>query len=859
MMLAGPFCRTATRGGPDVARQDQRHATGSSKQVGCRRFVVATLVPLMTFFSIVLPAGRALALDPSTIADVGVNVSAPSFPAVGANFDITVKVTNHGPNPATNVQMNNQFSPQDVTFQAATSSDPTDTCSALSTYPNVSCSLGTLASAETTTITITVLRNSSAEIYDYAYASGDSDPYGDNNSDHVIIQQPVVPPGPDAADLAISVQAPPSPATGSTFDYAITVTNLGPSTATNVVASDFLPSQVTFSSAAPLACSYSTYGSKVGCYFASLASGDSRSITISVTRQSGQAFTNTAYVASDADPVGGNNSANVITQVDPGAVADVGITAEAPTAPVLGSNFSVTLTVTNHGPNPATNVSLYSYVTDYTPSGVTFVSITPTANCGYSVQYDEISCSFASINSGASVSVIWTMTRDVARPLNFYAQVVSDLDLNRNNDTAFLGVGADLTNAADVGVTVRAPAQPATGSTFDYTIDVTNHGPGSATGVTIGDPLPPQVSFVSVNSSLCRTSGTSYVSCYFDPLANGASVQVKITVRRDSGQSFDNTAYVNSDVDLNPDNDSDFATVQTDPGAAADVGVQMSAPSTLPIGSASSYSIVTTNYGPATATNVRVQDVLPPQVSYQSSAPLSACSYLNGTHKVVCNLGTMTSGAASTVTVTVIRNTSEAFSNTAQITSGLDLNAANDVATVATGGLTVLPIAVSDTGFSPPTLSAATESTIGWQFNGPSSQSVTDSSGMNLFDSGPQTTGANYSFTFFGAGTYAYKSTVNPALTGKVTVPPSIAPTSGTTSTVFTVTWASSTPPSGYVFDIQKKNPGATWTNWLTGQTSVGGGFTPAAGAGKYSFRVRLRKTNGTKSGWSPIKSISVT
>ena len=81
----------------------------------------------------------------------------------------------------------------------------------------------------------------------------------------------------------------------------------------------------------------------------------------------------------------------------------------------------------------------------------------------------------------------------------------------------------------------------------------------------------------------------------------------------------------------------------------------------------------------------------------------------------------------------------------------------------------------------------------------------------------------------------------------------------GTTATTFTVTWAAATPPTGYVFDVQIRRPGAAFVGWKTGVTSRTASFTPDAGTGTYSFRARLRNiANGATSNYSGAKSISV-
>ena len=61
---------------------------------------------------------------------------------------------------------------------------------------------------------------------------------------------------------------------------------------------------------------------------------------------------------------------------------------------------------------------------------------------------------------------------------------------------------------------------------------------------------------------------------------------------------------------------------------------------------------------------------------------------------------------------------------------------------------------VTDTGFSPQTITPNQGETVVWRFptTNTLSHSVTDASGMALFDSGLREPGSSYAFTFFGAG-----------------------------------------------------------------------------------------------------------
>jgi uncharacterized repeat protein (TIGR01451 family) len=96
---------------------------------------------------------------------------------------------------------------------------------------------------------------------------------------------------------------------GSTATWTLGVTNLGPSTAQNVVVTDTLSSRLTFVSAP--GCTYAASTRVVTCSLLALASGASASYTLTttITGSTGGWIPNTAQVTSSTeDPVSSNNS-----------------------------------------------------------------------------------------------------------------------------------------------------------------------------------------------------------------------------------------------------------------------------------------------------------------------------------------------------------------------------------------------------------------------------------------------------------------------------------------------------------------------------------------------------------------------
>ena len=67
--------------------------------------------------------------------------------------------------------------------------------------------------------------------------------------------------------------------------------------------------------------------------------------------------------------------------------------------------------------------------------------------------------------------------------------------------------------AADLAITKSDSPDPVTVSQpLTYTLTVINHGPSAATGVTVTDPLPSTVTFVSASATQGSCSGTTTVT-----------------------------------------------------------------------------------------------------------------------------------------------------------------------------------------------------------------------------------------------------------------------------------------------------------------------------------------------------------
>jgi plastocyanin len=179
----------------------------------------------------------------------------------------------------------------------------------------------------------------------------------------------------------------------------------------------------------------------------------------------------------------------------------------------------------------------------------------------------------------------------------------------------------------------------------------------------------------------------------------------------------------------------------------------------------------------------------------------------------------------------------------------------------ATALAATVEVAISDFQFTPAIANVRMGDTVLWTNEGPSPHTTTSNAPLSLWDSDVLFEGDDFSFQFTAAGTYFYFCELHAAMQGRIRPKPTAMPRSGEVGTIFTVRVATITAPSGFVYDVQKKNPGGSFRNWMTGITSNTATFdSTGQPTGTYQFRSRLRRlSDNAASGYSPAANIMVT
>jgi uncharacterized delta-60 repeat protein/uncharacterized repeat protein (TIGR01451 family) len=247
-------------------------------------------------------------------ADVGVTMTAaPATVVATSNLVYTLTLTNYGPSTATNIVVTNTL-PAGMVYVSSSPSLGVVSASA----GVVSWTVNSLAKDATASLALVVQANRTGVITNTAgVTTGTSDLNPDDTMASAVVT--VVSP---TADLVLDLADAPDPVqVGSNLTYTITVQNLGPATATGVVAYDILPQTVNFISASP-ANSYTIAGQTVTfTNLGNLANGAQTSLTIVVQPTAAGTITDSASSYSTVvDPLKANNSASVKTIVQSGVL-----------------------------------------------------------------------------------------------------------------------------------------------------------------------------------------------------------------------------------------------------------------------------------------------------------------------------------------------------------------------------------------------------------------------------------------------------------------------------------------------------------------------------------------------------------
>ncbi|MCB0597952.1 MAG: DUF11 domain-containing protein, partial [Phaeodactylibacter sp.] len=508
-----------------------------------------------------------------------------STPNVGDVVTFTITVFNQGPQPATGVAVEdvvpNGYSGVSNITGGGVLSGSTIAWSGLNIAVGGSVSLtfdATVNALGAGVSYLNVAQVTAADQFDPdSTPNNDDGDQSEDDEDNATVT-------PESADLElVKVVNDNAPNVGDVVTFTITVTNQGPSSATGVSVADVVPNG--YSGIANISGGGTLSGSTITWSGLNITAGGNITLTFDATVEdpgAGVNYLNVAQVTTadqfDPDSTPNNDDGDQSEDdedneaVTPNAVVDLELEKSVNnTTPQVGSNVAFTVVLTNQGPSTATGVA----VADQLPSGYTYVSHTTSQGSYVS---STGAWTVGTLTAGQSVTLTLTATVNATGDYMNLAEVTAqnepDVDSNPNNgvdtdgDGSVVddpgdeddGDGQDVTPGALVDLeldkTVDNPT-PNVGSNVAFTVSLTNQGPSTATGVTVGDQLPSGYAYVSSTASQgSYNAGTG--TWDVGTLAAGQSVTLTITATVNASGNYVNLAEVltqnEPDADSNPGN-----------------------------------------------------------------------------------------------------------------------------------------------------------------------------------------------------------------------------------------------------------------------------------------------------------------
>ena len=401
----------------------------------------------------------------------------------------------------------------------------------------------------------------------------------DEDSETIVIQ---------VADLSLTKTVDNAhPNVGDVITFTVTVKNDGPNNATNVSVEDVLP--VGYAYQANSASSNGTFDTatkKITWNNIDVANGSSINLLYRVQVNEPTSvpiptdeYKNKAQITAsdqyDPNSRNGNDDGDQSEDDEANAsivpqMADLSIEKTVSTTNAnVGETITFTVTVTNAGPDDATNVE----VLDKLPIGFEYVSDNSGGN------YDHVTGIWKVGNVVDGGTATLTMDVKILAPTgasgeyNNVAEVSAADQYDPDSDSGNGGGSGEdddddsriiLTNA-DLAVTKTVDiTNPIVNNEVTFTMVVTNNGPGFASRVEIEEILPSGYEYVAhtvSEGSYDRLNGVWSITT----LANGASSTLTITVKVNESGDYDNTISITSADQPDQDTSNNSASASTTP------------------------------------------------------------------------------------------------------------------------------------------------------------------------------------------------------------------------------------------------------------------------------------------------------
>ncbi|WP_048192907.1 beta strand repeat-containing protein, partial [Methanobacterium veterum] len=555
------------------------------------------------------------------VANLEITQTVNSPVNVGSTVTYTVTVKNNGPNTANNIRI------QDLIPAGFT----VDT-HGVGSYSSGIWTIPSLANGESVILTITGTATASMAGLTTSNTATELDQTEEHTSPLPTSTAGVYT---KKADVKLTQTTSSTPVNvGDTVTYTVTATNRGPDTATNINIRDIIPSGLTDYVITPSAGT--TYSNGIWT-IPNLINGGIATLTIAGKAgadMAGLTTTNTATRISQTE----YNSESA-TSTSSGIYvkkANVVITNTANSSKLnVGQTGTFTVTVTNNGPDTATNI----VINDPLPNGFS-----------------------ASVTGGTYSNGVWTINSLASQQsvtLTFTGLITSAMAgtniVNHATETqteyppAVISDATIHVNKANVVVTITpSNNRPNVGQSYTYTVTVKNNGDDDATDVTVSGAVPDGLTLNNYHISMGSFTSNGW---YIGTLASGNTAILTVTVTpQSSAAGQDITAAVTETQNEYPQTNSATSTVHVPKAnVAISKTVNDVSKAIVNVGNTITYLITVTNNGPDSATGLQITDLVPSGLSnLVYSASTGTYSLATG----LWNIGTLLNGETATLSIT---------------------------------------------------------------------------------------------------------------------------------------------------------------------------------------------------------------
>ncbi|MCG3210717.1 MAG: hypothetical protein FOGNACKC_04348 [Anaerolineae bacterium] len=475
---------------------------------------------------------------------------------------------------------------------------------------------------------------------------------------------------------------------GDLLTYTIGWSVIGTEQALNVVISDTLPANTSYSSCSPTPCGLNA-GNLVTWSLGARNPNTSGSVSLTVTvapaLANGTILSNQARIA---DSNGGIAATSNLEQTTVNASHRLTVAKLAPASVNPGSPIVYTIVYTVSGNEPALNV----VIEDNTPVNTTFASAAGAASINNPGVGNSglVRWNLPSPLNPGSTGVV-TLTVNVANPLPNGTLINNSVSIRDSNGGATDVDSTSTTVNSSHGFTLTKSGTPdlvSPNNLINYTLhwEVTGNEP--AQSVIITDAIPANTTFFSCGGCLQQGGGT-YVQWNLGNASPGDSgdltVQVRVNPLTPNGTVITNSARIRDANGGAPVSASSSATVQSSHTLTLD----KRAPAVVAAGQQIIYTIDYNVIGDELAPSVVITDPIPAGTSYIANSCTGGCTVVGNV--VTWDLGNLLpnspgqvqfavrvdnatlNGVEITNTATIIDNSGASATDSASTRVGTDL------------------------------------------------------------------------------------------------------------------------------------------------------------------------------------------